>query len=404
MKRPSFQFYPADWRKDPSLSVCSLAARGLWIDMLCIAHESDDYGTLTINGRPMTAQQIARSVGESADTVADLLAELESAGVLSRRDDGAIFCRRMIRDERLRQIRAESGSQGGNPKLTHGYNREGYLYAIRRHSDGATKIGIATNPTNRLYKIRQQQKPYELDIIGCIQVDDMGLAELEAHAKVAHKKIAADWFSLSEDDLLSLGFTLLSALKGKAKDKPTPSSSASAPSIESKANPLSPSEIAPLGGLSAGATDQPVRPKRQAKPKPSVDLTNGELPAWIPLDDWQSFVDHRRQVKKPATRRAQTMLIDELDRLRQRGQSPSAVLRQSVMRGWTGIFEVKGDAGNSGRGQERESALDRVARKNGFVRTDDGRFVERDEVQDCQAVLVPNDGTIRLGLVGSSGR
>lgn len=117
MKRPSFQFYPADWRKDPCLSVCSLAARGLWIELMCIAHESAEYGVLSINGKAMTDHQIARSVGESVASVTRLLAELEAAGVFSRDDKGAIFSRRMRKDEHIREVRAQAGRLGGNPNL-----------------------------------------------------------------------------------------------------------------------------------------------------------------------------------------------------------------------------------------------------------------------------------------------
>jgi len=112
VKRPSFQFYPGDWRRDPALSICSLAARGLWIDLMCLAHESAEYGVLSINGNPMTDQQIARVVGESVATVAKLSHELESCGVFSRTEKGAIFSRRMVRDEQLRSIRA-AGGEGG---------------------------------------------------------------------------------------------------------------------------------------------------------------------------------------------------------------------------------------------------------------------------------------------------
>ena len=104
MKRPAFQFYPADWRKDPALSTCSLAARGLWIELMCVAHESDEYGTLSINGKPMTEQQIARAVGESPALINKLLAELEASGVFSRNESGSIYSRRMIKDERLRNV------------------------------------------------------------------------------------------------------------------------------------------------------------------------------------------------------------------------------------------------------------------------------------------------------------
>lgn len=119
-KRPSFQFYPADWRKDPALSTCSLAARGLWIELICVAHESEIYGVLTINGEPMTIQQISRTVGESPSVVAKLIKELSSSGVFSVDEGGCIYSRRMVEDERIRNIRADSGRLGGNPKLVDG--------------------------------------------------------------------------------------------------------------------------------------------------------------------------------------------------------------------------------------------------------------------------------------------
>ena len=112
MKRPAFQFYPADWRKDAALQSCSIAARGLWIEVMCIAHECEPYGHLTINGKAMTPAQIGRLVGLPARECNALFAELEEAGVLSRSDDGTIFSRRMVRDEDLRQRRAAGGEAG----------------------------------------------------------------------------------------------------------------------------------------------------------------------------------------------------------------------------------------------------------------------------------------------------
>jgi hypothetical protein len=43
-KNPSFQFYPADWRNNANLRRCSWAARGAWMDLLSILHDSDEYG------------------------------------------------------------------------------------------------------------------------------------------------------------------------------------------------------------------------------------------------------------------------------------------------------------------------------------------------------------------------
>lgn len=112
MRRPAFQFYPADWRKDSALQSCSTAAKGLWIEMMCIAHECSPYGVLSINGKAMTAPQIARLAGETEKVAAKLIAELEGAGVLSRTEQGAIYSRRMVKDEQVREARAKGGEAG----------------------------------------------------------------------------------------------------------------------------------------------------------------------------------------------------------------------------------------------------------------------------------------------------
>lgn len=44
--RPSFQFYPGDWRSNTKLRRCTFAERGIWIDLLCMLHDSKEYGVL----------------------------------------------------------------------------------------------------------------------------------------------------------------------------------------------------------------------------------------------------------------------------------------------------------------------------------------------------------------------
>lgn len=85
---------------------------------MCIAHESEHYGYLQINGLPMTPAQLARMVGESPATVAKLMAELDLAKVYSKNELGIIYSRRMVKDEHIRNVRAASGKGGGgNPNL-----------------------------------------------------------------------------------------------------------------------------------------------------------------------------------------------------------------------------------------------------------------------------------------------
>lgn len=120
-KLPAFQFYPGDWMKDPALRSVSLAARGLWIDMLCLMHESARRGYLQhATGKPVTAEQLARMTGCSTDDVSRLLQELTTSGVFSCTEHGVIYSRRFVREENKRRLCSEAGKKGGgNPSLTY---------------------------------------------------------------------------------------------------------------------------------------------------------------------------------------------------------------------------------------------------------------------------------------------
>ncbi len=117
MKRPSFQFYPSDWLRDTALRTCSIGARGLWIDMICFMHEGNPYGVLKVGNKVILPANLAVMVGATLLEVEGWLNELESSQVFERGDDGEIMSRRMIRDENLRNARAEGGKLGGNPAL-----------------------------------------------------------------------------------------------------------------------------------------------------------------------------------------------------------------------------------------------------------------------------------------------
>jgi hypothetical protein len=120
LSAPWLKFYPSDWRADPALRMCSIAARGLWMEMLCIMHEATPRGSLRINGRPVTDKQMAALAGVA--DVTRLLSEMEEAGVFSRSEDGTIYSRRMMRDEEKAAQDKANGKQGGNPTLKGGVN------------------------------------------------------------------------------------------------------------------------------------------------------------------------------------------------------------------------------------------------------------------------------------------
>lgn len=117
MKRPSFQFYPSDWLRDTALRSCSPSARGLWIDMICFMHEGNPYGHLKVGNKVILPANLASMVGATLLEVEGWLSELHQAGVYEIADEGEIYSKRMVRDESLRNKRAEGGKLGGNPNL-----------------------------------------------------------------------------------------------------------------------------------------------------------------------------------------------------------------------------------------------------------------------------------------------
>lgn len=111
IKRPAFQWYPGDMRRDLGVQACSFEARALWREMLDLMHDGEPYGHLTAGGVPIKAADLARLVGKSSGVVAKWLKELEDRKVFSRTTAGVIYSRRMVRDETVRNRRASGGGK-----------------------------------------------------------------------------------------------------------------------------------------------------------------------------------------------------------------------------------------------------------------------------------------------------
>lgn len=114
------KWYPADWRADPGLRMCSLAARGLWADMLALMHEAEPYGHLLVNGIAPSNRQLAGLLGCEEKEIARCMQQLEECGVFSRSEDGTVISRRMLRDFYKRERDKANGKTGGNPRLKAG--------------------------------------------------------------------------------------------------------------------------------------------------------------------------------------------------------------------------------------------------------------------------------------------
>jgi len=85
-----------------------------------------------------------------------------------------------------------------------------------------------------------------------------------------------------------------------------------------------------------GETENTGARRRKKPPSPEQIL-----PEWLPAADWQDFVDHRKQIKKPLTDGALKRCVNDLAKLRAGGENIAAVLNSSIVNGWAGLFAVK---------------------------------------------------------------
>ncbi len=77
MKRPSFQFYPGDWQTNSNLKRCTRVEKSVWIDLMCLMHDSEEYGVL---------RWPLKEIAEAANCKLSELRALVEKGVLKGAD------------------------------------------------------------------------------------------------------------------------------------------------------------------------------------------------------------------------------------------------------------------------------------------------------------------------------
>jgi hypothetical protein len=65
------------------------------------------------------------------------------------------------------------------------------------------------------------------------------------------------------------------------------------------------------------------------------------LPAYIDPEAWDGYVEMRRAIKKPLTKRAAVSLLCNLQELKDKGHDVNAALDQSTFCCWRGVFPAK---------------------------------------------------------------
>lgn len=103
---------------------------------------------------------------------------------------------------------------------------------------------------------------------------------------------------------------------------------------------------------------RPDRANNNKGIKPIKEITNKiSIPSWLPIDDWNDFLEMRKEIKSSPTANAKKLLISKLEKLMASGNDPSEVLKQSTMNNYKGIFEVQENAkqlNNKGKQNDKE--------------------------------------------------
>jgi hypothetical protein len=167
MKRPAFQFYPGDWKRNTKLRRCSEAARGAWVELLCLFHDAEEYGVLR-----WPLKDIIQAAGVTRKSVMELIAK----GVMKGADKGAAayvftprhagkdgepvtlvepgagpcwYSSRFVRDEWIRQRRGNSSqftSENQPPKTTPKITPKGGIG--EPHGDGPSSSSSSSITTS----------------------------------------------------------------------------------------------------------------------------------------------------------------------------------------------------------------------------------------------------------------
>lgn len=88
------------------------------------------------------------------------------------------------------------------------------------------------------------------------------------------------------------------------------------------------------------------------------------LPQWLPQEAWDGYIEMRKTIKKPLTKRALEMAIRKLDEFRKRGWEPGAILDQSTFMCWQGLYPLKGDFDGD---KATRKTFDAIRRESSFA-------------------------------------
>jgi hypothetical protein len=86
--------------------------------------------------------------------------------------------------------------------------------------------------------------------------------------------------------------------------------------------------------------NQPI-PDRKPDRKQKIKDKELVLPDWLDKEQWEEFIEFRKEIKKPMSAIAMRRAITELTKLRSAGNDPIQVINNSILNSWPGLWPLK---------------------------------------------------------------
>ena len=147
--QPYIKLFPKDWLSDEKLKECNAESHGILINIMCLMHQSSEYGVIMLKQKYKYKQnsnfadgfaaakneqiknfatQLAKQLPFSLDEIERGLTELIDEDVLQM-DGDTLSQKRMVRDANLSDARANAGSMGGKSTANRDNFADGFAAA-----------------------------------------------------------------------------------------------------------------------------------------------------------------------------------------------------------------------------------------------------------------------------------
>lgn len=136
---------------------CSLAAQGMWFQMLCLMHKGDPYGHLAFGGKGVKDEEIpglislgcndnVTALQERYEDCYKALHELELAKIFSRNKKNIIYSRRMVRDEKEREQTRKRVQKHRDKGVSCNGNVTPVVTQMKRRSSSSSSLSTDLDP------------------------------------------------------------------------------------------------------------------------------------------------------------------------------------------------------------------------------------------------------------------